>query len=233
MMDGPFDSFPDRMIFDDEDSVADDRPDDPLKFATLEDLGLLVQARVVTLLSQATSAVHRAREEECEKLIIPLEAFLEQANLMRGDNSLFEECIVESEIQLEPGEAREQELPASYQWLEGQKKKRSRQSRNSAAPSAIQWDFQMVRFPVFSLLLFFPQNSNSILQLPNVVNICSISNISPLSLEFWARPSKMGNHPSFLCVASEDVLLALDRATVVSHLSFTFCVFFLFFCLIT
>ena len=40
----------------------------------------------------------------------------------------------------------------------------------------------------------------------------------PLSVEFWSRPSKMGHHPSILCVASEDELLALDNAENVSRL---------------
>ena len=118
----------------------------------LEDLD--VQTRLSVCLSHTSSLLPWALEEESEKLILSLEAFVKRAQLLREGEA---QLNVEGSpiLELQKGK-RERGFAVSDQLLAA--KVKTKHTKASPAPvAAIEWDFQMVHSRVFSLsLCFFP-----------------------------------------------------------------------------
>ena len=212
-MDFPFDDFESAFF-----GLAPWSGDDMMNSDSLGDLSVSVQPHLSRVLSEAMSLLPWALHNDNEKLIWAVEDFIAQATPLRRRH---EQHAAELELRKEKRELAFSEEPHADRAMQKRPKVLPPiiSEPGSAPVTVSKWDFQLVRAIYHNVVLFHSPVFSSFFssQLPNVVNIVSVNEM-PLSLQFHARPSKMGNHPAVICVANENVLLALDNAASVSTL---------------
>jgi hypothetical protein len=163
-------------------------------------------------IAQAESLMSWALDEESEKLLLIVEAFVYDATVQKTQ---WDEQLDGTGSVVEP-EPLKGKRERAREALEAEKPKRVRvvfappQATVTLVP-AVQWDFQKVR--IYVLPSAFSNDCPFLV--PNVVRLISVT-IAPLRLEFSARPSRPGNHASVHCFANEAELLRLDLAETVS-----------------